>query len=162
MGTHDEETRLYFQGSAVECVLVSRMKREGMLASNFVGTCYTHHQKTVICDAEGSDPDRRRVVAFIGGIDITDGRYDTPEFPLWRSINHEHVGDFYNNCTLDATAACGPRQPWHDCHARVDGPAAVDIMKNFEERCFYRKRTRKLRIASPRAGRPPWKSRAPP
>ena len=48
MGTHDEETRLYFQGSAVECVLVSRMKREGMLASNFVGTCYTHHQKTVI------------------------------------------------------------------------------------------------------------------
>lgn len=135
MGTHDEDTRNYFAGTAVECALMSRMKREGVLASEFVGTCYTHHQKTVICDApltEGSD--RFRVVAFIGGIDITDGRYDSAVFPLWSTINNLHRGDFYSNCVPYATKDVGPRQPWHDCHAKVEGPAAFDIMRNFEER----------------------------
>jgi phospholipase D1/2 len=42
--------------------------------------------------------------------------------------------DFYNNCVVGATADLGPREPWHDCHAKVEGPAALDIMKNFEER----------------------------
>jgi phospholipase D1/2 len=27
-----------------------------------------------------------------------------------------------------------PRQPWHDLHSKVDGPAAYDILTNFEER----------------------------
>lgn len=44
MGTHDEETWAYFNGTSVQCVLVSRAKEEGVLASEFVGTCYTHHQ----------------------------------------------------------------------------------------------------------------------
>ncbi len=44
MGTHDEETWAYFHGTGVQCVLVSRAKEEGVLASEFVGTCYTHHQ----------------------------------------------------------------------------------------------------------------------
>ena len=135
MGTHDEETRFYFDGSGVECAIVSRMKRDGMLASEFVGTCYTHHQKTVICDApleEGSD--MKRVVAFIGGLDITDGRYDTPEFHLWSSVYTHHQDDFYNNCTPGVTLGTGPREPWHDCHAKVEGPGALDIMHNFEER----------------------------
>ena len=135
MGTHDEETRQYFHGTAVECVTVSRVKAEGALASNFVGTCYTHHQKTVICDAPlNEDSDKYRIVAFIGGLDITDGRYDTPLFPLWSTIKNLHTGDFYNNCTVGATVDCGPRQPWHDCHAKVEGPTARDIMRNFEER----------------------------
>lgn len=30
-------------------------------------------------------------------------------------------------------AGC-PRQPWHDLHSRIDGPAAYDILTNFEER----------------------------
>lgn len=72
MGTHDEETRLFFEGTAVECVLVARGKDEGVLADSFVATCYTHHQKTVICDAAfEEDESLRRVVAFIGGLDIT-------------------------------------------------------------------------------------------
>ena len=73
-------------------------------------------------------------MAFIGGLDITDGRYDNPEFPLWKTVNNLHVGDFYNNCVPGVTKETGPRQPWHDCHAKVEGPAALDIMKNFEER----------------------------
>ena len=31
-------------------------------------------------------------------------------------------------------ANVGPREPWHDIHARVEGPIAIDIKKNFEER----------------------------
>lgn len=30
--------------------------------------------------------------------------------------------------------AGGPREPWHDLHCRIDGPAAYDILTNFEER----------------------------
>ena len=28
----------------------------------------------------------------------------------------------------------GPREPWHDIHARVEGPIALDVKKNFEDR----------------------------
>nr|CAB3454103.1 unnamed protein product [Digitaria exilis] len=34
----------------------------------------------------------------------------------------------------------GPRQPWHDLHCRIDGPAAYDVLKNFEQR--WRKATK--------------------
>lgn len=27
-----------------------------------------------------------------------------------------------------------PREPWHDLHSKIDGPAAYDVLKNFEER----------------------------
>lgn len=27
-----------------------------------------------------------------------------------------------------------PREPWHDLHCRFDGPAACDVLRNFEER----------------------------
>ena len=134
MGTHDEDTRRFFEGSNVECVLVGRHKSDGVLSNQFVSTCYSHHQKTVICDAEDENTGLRRIIAFIGGLDITDGRYDTLEFPLFKTINGVHKGDFYSNCVVGATAETGPREPWHDCHAKVEGPAAIDVMKNFEER----------------------------
>ena len=95
MGTHDEATRNFFAGTAVDCVVVSRSKTDGVLADTFVAGCYTHHQKTVICDAAfEEDEGMRRIVAFIGGLDITDGRYDSPEFPLFRTIKTVHEGDF--------------------------------------------------------------------
>jgi len=134
MGTHDEDTRRYFEGTSVECVLVPRSKSDGVLANEFVGTCYTHHQKTVICDAEDPDTGLRRIVAFIGGLDITDGRYDSPEFPLFSTLQTLHKTDFYSNCVPGATQETGPREPWHDCHAKVEGAAALDVKKNFEER----------------------------
>ena len=82
----------------MDCVLVPRGKgSEGVLANEFVSSCYTHHQKTVICDAEDGDGSRR-VVAFIGGLDITDGRYDSPEFPLFKTLQTLHANDFLSNC----------------------------------------------------------------
>ena len=96
MGTHDEDTRRFFEGTAVDCKLVSRGRTDGVIADVFVGTVYTHHQKTVICDAEFEEDDSlRKIVAFIGGLDITDGRYDTPQFPLFQTIKTLHQGDFY-------------------------------------------------------------------
>lgn len=34
----------------------------------------------------------------------------------------------------------GPRQPWHDWHCKIEGPAAHDVMINFEQR--WKKATR--------------------
>ena len=141
MGTHDEKTRIFFEGTNVHCVSVGRTKRKGKtqdaLAGAFQNTCYTHHQKTVICDApmEG-ESGMRRVIAFVGGLDITNGRYDNPTFPLWSTIQTVHSNDFHNACVPGVTKSTGPRQPWHDNHAKVEGPIALDLMKNFEERCM--------------------------
>ena len=42
--------------------------------------------------------------------------------------------DFYNNCVPGVTPETGPREPWHDCHAKVEGPIAVDLVSNFMDR----------------------------
>merc|ERR1719193_471270 len=139
MGTHDEETYNYFVGTAVECFRHPRfqgrdhMGIKGLLASNFTKTCYSHHQKTVILDAPAAD-DKFQVVAFVGGLDITDGRFDTPEFPLFSTLSTKHAGDFYSNCYSGATATSGPRQPWHDIHAKIEGCGALQVLSNFKER----------------------------
>ena len=92
----DFPARQFFEDTGVECEVVFRSKGEGFLANEFVGSCYTHHQKTVICDAAmEDDTGLRRVVAFIGGLDITDGRYDNPTFPLWFTIPTLHSDDFW-------------------------------------------------------------------
>ncbi|XP_077220019.1 phospholipase D delta-like isoform X2 [Tasmannia lanceolata] len=38
------------------------------------------------------------------------------------------------------TKTSGPRQPWHDLHCKIEGPAAYDILQNFEQR--WRKATK--------------------
>ena len=80
------------------------------------------------CDSPISAADGRlQVVAFVGGLDITDGRFDTPEFPLFSTLSTAHSGDFYSNCFPGATAASGPRQPWHDIHAKIEGAGALQV-----------------------------------
>ena len=49
--------------------------------------------------AEGGH--QRSVVAFLGGLDITDGRYDSLDFPLWSTLQTLHQGDFYQNCVQE-------------------------------------------------------------
>ena len=136
MHTNDVVTRDYFEGSSVECQLVSRVKFTSVLADEFVATCYAHHQKNVIVDGPVKGSELRTVVAFAGGLDITGGRYDSLDFPLWSTLNTIHQGDFYQNCIKDTNQYMGPRQPWHDCHAKIEGKAAGDIKRNFEERWY--------------------------
>eukprot|EP00211_Chloroparvula_japonica_P004331 CAMPEP_0119123148 /NCGR_PEP_ID=MMETSP1310-20130426/3180_1 /TAXON_ID=464262 /ORGANISM="Genus nov. species nov., Strain RCC2339" /LENGTH=670 /DNA_ID=CAMNT_0007112905 /DNA_START=108 /DNA_END=2120 /DNA_ORIENTATION=+ len=163
MGIHDEETKCYFRNTKVK---VQLSQRYGDTGQNHK-LVFTHHQKTVICDApllqedslrgddgvqeearrgvfrrrrfgqrgarnQGKRASLRRLIGFVGGIDLTDGRFDTSKHSLFRTLAHEHREDFYN--VNGISSPYGPRQPWHDNHALVEGPAAHDLLDNFVER----------------------------
>ena len=59
------------------------------------GTIFTHHQKTVILDADAGNH-KRKIVAFVGGLDLCGGRYDTPRHTLFRTLQTFHKEDYYN------------------------------------------------------------------
>lgn len=77
-------------------------------------TVGSHHQKAVVVqNADGR-------VAFVGGIDLACGRWDTPD--------HE---------PLDERAAGGrdiTNSGWHDTHTMIEGPAVDDVETNFRQR----------------------------
>ncbi|CBI18911.3 unnamed protein product, partial [Vitis vinifera] len=168
MQTHDEETRKFFKHSSVLCVLSPRYasKRKFKIAKervgpdgafifyqvgwqrwtshlgiptyiSVVGTLFTHHQKCVIVDTQASG-NNRKITAFLGGLDLCDGRYDTPEHRLCHDLDTVFQND-YHNPTFSAVSK-GPRQPWHDLHCKIEGPAAYDVLTNFEQR--WRKATK--------------------
>ncbi|KAI4356863.1 hypothetical protein L6164_000849 [Bauhinia variegata] len=134
MATHDEETRRFFKHSSVQVLLCPRSagKRHSWIKQREVGTIYTHHQKTVIVDADAGN-NRRKIIAFVGGLDLCDGRYDTPNHPLFRTLQTLHKDDYHNPTFTGNTGGC-PREPWHDLHSKIDGPAAYDVLDNFEKR----------------------------
>ena len=137
MSTEDEETFNFFKGTGVLVNLVPRDRATKDMISTknpFTKLCYTHHQKVVITDTESPDaPGMRHLIAYVGGLDLTGGRFDTPEHPLFRTLIYEHLNDFRNRMH-PTTSASGPREPWHDIHSRVEGPTAVDLLYNFQER----------------------------
>ncbi|XP_057832450.2 phospholipase D delta isoform X1 [Cryptomeria japonica] len=142
MQTHDEETKKFFKHSSVHCVLSPRYASSKLswVKQRVVGSLYTHHQKSVIVDSQGPG-NNRKLTAFIGGLDLCDGRYDTPEHRLFRDLQTDIFKEDYHNPTfLTNGDAGGPRQPWHDLHCKIDGPAAYDVLTNFEQR--WRKATR--------------------
>jgi len=104
------------------------------LQNQFASGAYTHHQKSVICDAPGEAEARPRLVAFVGGLDLTGGRYDTPNFELFKTLLNEHKGDFRNSNAKVVNELQGPREPWHDIHSKVEGRIAYDVFFNFYER----------------------------
>ncbi|XP_045793869.1 phospholipase D gamma 1-like [Trifolium pratense] len=134
MATHDEETRRFFKHSSVHVLLCPRIagKRHSWIKQREVGTIYTHHQKTVIVDADAGN-NRRKIIAFVGGLDLCDGRYDTPHHPIFKTLQTIHKDDYHNPTFTGNTGGC-PREPWHDLHSKIDGPAAYDVLTNFEER----------------------------
>jgi len=139
MQTHDEETRKFFKHSSVTCVLSPRYasSKLSIFKQQVVGTLFTHHQKCVIVDTQASG-NNRKITSFIGGLDLCDGRYDTPEHRLFRDLDTIYQDD-YHNPTISAGSK-GPRQPWHDLHCKIEGPAAYDVLTNFEQR--WRKATK--------------------
>nr|KYP64790.1 Phospholipase D delta [Cajanus cajan] len=150
MQTHDEETRKFFKHSTVRCLLSPRyassklsiFRQQACFMLWFscfprfchfsvVGTLFTHHQKCVIVDTQANG-NNRKITAFIGGLDLCDGRYDTPEHRILRDIDTVYQNDYHNPTFSSGTK--GPRQPWHDLHCKIEGPAAYDILTNFEQR----------------------------
>ncbi|KAE8705101.1 Phospholipase D alpha 1 [Hibiscus syriacus] len=139
MATHDEETANFFQGTEVNCVLCPRNPDDGgsFVQDLQISTMFTHHQKIIVVDAAlpNGDPEKRRIVSFVGGIDLCDGRYDTPFHSLFRTLDTAHHDDFHQpNFADGAITKGGPREPWHDIHSRLEGPIAWDVLFNFEQR----------------------------
>ncbi len=89
--------------------------RRGQAIRDAVGRVVgSHHQKAVVVqNADGR-------LAFVGGIDLACGRWDTPE--------HEP----------NDPRAAGGRDPtnsgWHDTHTMIEGPAVDDVETNFRQR----------------------------
>lgn len=109
------------------------------------------------------------MVAFLGGIDLCFGRWDTPQhslvddkqtgfeegsskgdpedFQLWpgKDYSNPRVQDFY---ALDKPydemydRQCVPRMPWHDIHMQVVGQPARDLTRHFVQRWNYLLRQR--------------------
>ncbi|XP_023324728.1 phospholipase D alpha 1 [Eurytemora carolleeae] len=147
MGTHDMETYKFFKDpknyqtqNKVICALTPReldtKELTDSLQNQFSSSMYTHHQKSVILDEECSfQPDgRRKLIAYVGGLDLTGGRYDTPYHPLFSTLKTDHDGDFRNSNAKGTPPHTGPREPWHDIHCKVEGPVARDVLENFIER----------------------------
>nr|VDC80922.1 unnamed protein product [Brassica rapa] len=135
MNTSDEETRHFFKNSSVQVIICPRSDAEGLhglVKKSEVETYYTHHQKTVIVDADAGQG-RRKIVGFVGGLDVCNGRFDTPNHPLFTTLKTLHKDDVHNP-NFVPNAEDGPRQPWHDLHSKIDGPGAYDLLTNFEQR----------------------------
>lgn len=105
-------------------------------ATHRTGILWSHHQKYIILDAptDDEDDDIRQVKVFFGGLDLTRGRYDYPDHPIvgalanqyFKSSNYDdwYNGEFGHDENL-------PREPWHDIHAGLTGPAAWDFVYEF-------------------------------
>jgi phospholipase D1/2 len=39
---------------------------------------------------------RRKIIAFVGGLDLCGGRYDTPRHSLFQTLETSHKEDYYN------------------------------------------------------------------
>lgn len=153
MNTRDEATRAFFKDTKVKAAVVPRIGRAGQLVkAPLVPTMFTFHEKMVLVDIpafESVNPDSprpgpatprspgpgrtRQLAAFVGGLDLTYGRWDTPQHELFSTLAHQHKKDFHNAC-FAVTATNGPREPWHDTAAMLTGPVVFDFVNCFEER----------------------------
>jgi hypothetical protein len=112
----------YFQDTEVVCVLCPRQGGDSDSYLQYFqrGTMFTHHQKTLIVDSpipagtptptiHGVVPNKR-VLAFVGGLDLTNGRYDDHTHPLFDTIapGGPHEKDMYQGCVDGENCACLP------------------------------------------------------
>ncbi|MQM13807.1 hypothetical protein Taro_046734 [Colocasia esculenta] len=148
MKTHDLETHEFFEKTKVRCFLCPRNADHTLSVVEQIETAaeFTHHQKTITLDAPidgsgeggGDDGDSsapRRIVSFVGGVDLCDGRYDDENHTLFRNLDTTYHDDFQQNNFPNADLCHGgPREPWHDIHSKLEGPAALDVLCNFEQR----------------------------
>ena len=122
---------------------------------------FAHHEKICVVD---------HTVAFVGGIDLCFGRWDTPQHSvvddkptgfeqsdlpkdadhcqLWpgKDYSNPRVQDFYKLSEPYAEMydrSRTPRMPWHDISMQVVGQPARDLTRHFVQRWNYVLRGRK-------------------
>ena len=102
---------------------------------------WTNHEKMVIID---------NLIGYIGGIDITWGRYDSPKHPIYEGPNKDNIYEFpfidYRNDLITTnydvenytnqriSRENTNRLPWHDIQMKIIGPSVNDLIKHFFER----------------------------
>lgn len=104
---------------------------------NVVISMWSHHEKLVVVD---------RNVVFVGGLDLTWGRYDSCEHTLLSepegSLETMFPGvDYYNPLVKDINKGrvwqqalipkSTPRMPWHDVAVVLFGPIVKDYVTHF-------------------------------
>lgn len=111
------------------------------VSRNSFHSYWSHHQKTIVIDG---------AVAYVGGIDLCAGRWDTPQHSVYADPAVFADVDFYNpqlsaDQAFDKEGAARrntyPRMPWHDVHLRVEGPSAYDVEHNFVQRWNYQRKS---------------------
>ncbi|KAE8999814.1 hypothetical protein PR003_g19010 [Phytophthora rubi] len=80
----------------------------------------SHHQKTLVIMSNDSSSINQQPVAYVGGLDIANDRWDT--------IDHN------NSALRDAAGITVNNKGWIDGHVRIHGPAAKDVATNFVDR----------------------------
>lgn len=115
---------------------------------------WSHHQKIVVVD---------QTVAFVGGMDLTFGRYDDARHPLEDPCDLRATwpgSDYYNpqyaECApyvLDGRAAVDrlrrPRMPWHDVAVALWDDACRLVAWNFIQRWAHHVGDMRLRSSFP-------------
>ena len=100
---------------------------------------WSHHQKIVAVD---------QAVAFIGGLDLTYGRYDTAAHRATDACvlqqtwpGHDYYNPQYGDCAPDVLDERGavdrlrrPRMPWHDVGVALWDEACRSVCWNFVQR----------------------------
>jgi len=106
-----------------------------------ISSIWSYNEKLVIIDQK---------IAFVGGLDLCWGRYDSNKHPIVEEENERNTY-YYPGCDylnerqvilhnvekfyeeqLDRNSM--PRMAWHDVHAMVQGPIVSDIVRHFVER----------------------------
>ncbi|KAH3678225.1 hypothetical protein WICMUC_001654 [Wickerhamomyces mucosus] len=135
---------------------------------------WAHHEKLCIVD---------HTVAFVGGIDLCFGRYDTPDHVLSDDSPHDfstrqntteesikyqkfpgkdysnpRVKDFFDldkpyESMYDRETT--PRMPWHDVHMMTAGQPASDLSRHFIQRWNYLLRQKRPSRPTPILTPPP-------
>jgi len=115
--SHPALVRFNQDANRVLSTLVNRAGGQ-LAADQRVRRFGSHHQKLLVVHRP-DDPGR--CIAFVGGIDLSRGRADTPD----------HLGDA-DPIRIDPRY--GRRPPWHDLQLELHGPAVLDVDLTFRER----------------------------
>lgn len=87
----------------------------------------SHHQKSLIIKRKGE------AVAYLGGIDVTHDRWDTPEHCCAIPVRERSL-ECIETCKARETEPNNFRPGWEDVSVRLRGPAVLDVGANFISR----------------------------